>query len=300
VFVDDDGTGYLTYGGGEYNKGDKVNPGGARIVKLTDNMIGLADKPVHIDAPYMFEDSGINKIGDKYYFSYCSSWEPRNDEYKTLGAASIAYMTSDSPTGPYKFEGEILPNCGEVFENYANNHHSIIDFKGKYYMFYHTLVLENKSRPKVWGYRNCQANDLTVNSDGTLKQVDQDMAGVKQISNFDPYKLTTGTTFCDSAGMTLLHGNKVEAEAVESDKYKYSWTYIKGADFGKESPKSITAKFRLDNNITFKVCADSVSGPEIASTTIKASSDGMYTISIPVNEITGIHDVYFVLLLPLI
>ena len=70
VLVDDDGTGYL-YFGGIGNTADKPddfikNPKCGRVVKLADDMVSLAGDPVTIDAPYMFEDSGINKIGDKY------------------------------------------------------------------------------------------------------------------------------------------------------------------------------------------------------------------------------------------
>lgn len=78
VLVDDDGTGYL-YFGGIGNTADKPddfikNPKCGRVVKLADDMISLDGDPVTIDAPYMFEDSGINKIGDKYYYSYCTNW----------------------------------------------------------------------------------------------------------------------------------------------------------------------------------------------------------------------------------
>lgn len=62
VLVDDDGTGYL-YFGGIGDTTDKPedfikNPKCGRVVKLADDMVSLAGDPVTIDAPYMFEDSG--------------------------------------------------------------------------------------------------------------------------------------------------------------------------------------------------------------------------------------------------
>lgn len=63
--VDDDGTGYLAFGGG-IPEGRQEAPGTARIVKLGEDMISLAEDPVRLDVPWLFEDSGINKINGKY------------------------------------------------------------------------------------------------------------------------------------------------------------------------------------------------------------------------------------------
>ena len=78
VLVDDDGTGYLYFGGIGDTSGKSEdyirNPKCARVIKLGADMVSLDGAAKTIDAPYMFEDSGINKIGDKYYYSYCSNW----------------------------------------------------------------------------------------------------------------------------------------------------------------------------------------------------------------------------------
>ena len=71
--VDDDGTGYLAFGGG-VPKGKQAAPGTGRIVRLGEDMLSLDGKPVALDVPYLFEDSGINKIGGKYFYSYCSNF----------------------------------------------------------------------------------------------------------------------------------------------------------------------------------------------------------------------------------
>lgn len=74
VFVDDDGQGYLYFGGiGEAE--DREHPKCIRVVKLGDDMISLKEDPVVIDAPAPFEDSGINKFNGKYYYSYCTNWD---------------------------------------------------------------------------------------------------------------------------------------------------------------------------------------------------------------------------------
>lgn len=97
VLVDDDGTGYLYFGGGVPD-GKTENPGTARVVKLGNDMISLAGDPQTIDVPYLFEDFRINKIGNKYYYTYCSNWNTTGNSYG-MSSGAIQYMISDSPYG---------------------------------------------------------------------------------------------------------------------------------------------------------------------------------------------------------
>ena len=72
-----------------------------------------------------FEASWMHKYRGKYYFSY-----------STGDTHFIVYATGDSPYGPFTYEGKILkPVLGWT------NHHSIVEFKGKWYLFYHDTQL---------------------------------------------------------------------------------------------------------------------------------------------------------------
>ena len=87
-------------------------------------MMSLDCDPVTLDVPWLFEDSGINRIGDTYIYSYCSNWQTEgNDLGLTSGA--IQYMTATDPLGPYTYRGELFPNEGKFFGLWGNNHHSI-------------------------------------------------------------------------------------------------------------------------------------------------------------------------------
>lgn len=287
VFTDDDGSSYLCYG----------NSTGARIRKLADDMISFDGPEVEIDAPYFFEDSGINKIGDTYYFSYCSDWSPRSEEYADLGLCSIGYMTSKSPTGPYTFRGDVLVNCGNVFKLAGNNHHSITQFQGKYYMFYHTRVLEDELGSEL-GFRSCQVNELTVNEDGTLAPVQQDLTGVSQIKDFDPYQTNLGITYSNCAGMEstryLTDGSYMQSISIP-DWYDYAWSLVKGVQFGTEGAANFTANFKLTpgTSAKIKIYADTLGENEIASADIIPDENGLASINIPVSKLTDKHDLYF-------
>ena len=65
VLIDDDGIAYLYFGGGTDGK-DAADPGTARCVQLGEDMISIVGTPVQIRPPYLFEDSGINKVGGKF------------------------------------------------------------------------------------------------------------------------------------------------------------------------------------------------------------------------------------------
>ena len=126
VMVDDDGTGYLAFGGG-VPAGQDLNPQSARIVKLADNMTSLADDedgiPKMIDAPCMFEDGGIHKANGKYYYTYCSNFSGDHSAIPGYpGYGIICCMVSDDPMGPYTYVGEILQNPSYYFNVGGNNH----------------------------------------------------------------------------------------------------------------------------------------------------------------------------------
>lgn len=224
VFVDEDGTGYLYFGGG-VPEGQQTNPGTIRCVQLGEDMISIVGEPQVIDAPYVFEDSGINRIGDTYYYSYCSNW---NTAGNTLGMSSgaIEYMTSDSPMGPFVYGGELFVNQGRFFGLWGNNHHSIVEFKGVHYLVYHNRAVE-QSLGLTGNYRSPQMDVLPVNADGSLGPVTGTMKGVAQLEAFNPYERVSARTMYRQAGLeTLGYADEALLHAATGD-----WLQVKGVDF---------------------------------------------------------------------
>jgi beta-xylosidase len=151
VFVDDDGQAYMYFGGlwggqlekwrtGTYDP-ESVEPQGTepalgpKVVKMADDMLSLDGPieevaiveqdgdplPAKDHARRFFEGAWVHKYNGIYYLSY-----------STGDTHYIVYATSESPTGPFIFRGRILnPVIGWT------THHSIVEFKGKWYLFYH-------------------------------------------------------------------------------------------------------------------------------------------------------------------
>ena len=83
-----------------------------------------------------FEASSIRKHGDTYYFIYSS-----------VNGHELCYATASSPRGKFTYRGVIVSNCdkgidsdkpaGQPMFYGANNHGSIVEIAGKWYIFYH-------------------------------------------------------------------------------------------------------------------------------------------------------------------
>ena len=99
-----------------------------------------------------FEAAWVHKYNGKYYFSY-----------STGDTHNICYATGDNPYGPFTYQGVILtPVVGWT------SHHSIVEFKGKWYLFHHDSV---PSGGKTW-LRSMKVVEMEYNPDGTIKTIE--------------------------------------------------------------------------------------------------------------------------------
>jgi hypothetical protein len=98
-----------------------------------------------------FEASWLHKYNGVYYFSY-----------STGDTHFIAYATGESPTGPFTFRGYVLnPVIGWT------THHSIVEFQGQWYLFYHDASLSGGIDHK----RSVKVAELTYSPDGSIQTI---------------------------------------------------------------------------------------------------------------------------------
>ena len=287
VIVDEKGNGYLYFGGGhdpdkyEHNKN-------ARCVALADDMIHISGEPQMIDAPFLFEDSGINKIGDTWYYTYCTNWQDRKDtkDPDKMPIAVIGYMTSKNPLGPFEYKGYTLENPGSVFGAWGNNHHWIFSFRGKWYIAYHTQVLEKTVGCEKGGYRNVFIDNFEVNADGSLPKQKMTKKGVEQVSNFKLGDEVAAATFASSRNVAVT--NKQTLVSVKDGAY----VCIKGVEFtGKES--EFTAQCVTVDGKSIKLQLDSFGGNGTELADVKLGKSAV--VSAKITATTGVHDLYIVL-----
>ncbi|SDY34567.1 family 43 glycosylhydrolase [Lachnobacterium bovis] len=282
VLVDSDGTGYLYFGGG-VPSGRNANPKTARVVKLGSDMTSLAGVPQEIDAPWILEDSGINKVGNTYYYSYCTNWAGG-----PLGNAKIAYMTSNSPMGPFRYQGVCLDNPGSFFGTAGNNHHSIVQFKGKSYIIYHSEWLNKKIYGSQMGYRTAHVDEISMQN-GRISPARGTLKGVNQISNVNPYTVNQAENMLDQGGINVYG---LGDTAVSYNRG--SWTKVSKVAFGNGA-KNITITAGSKNGAVIKVVEGSLNGRTIGYVTIPATNNAYSYRNVTASvNVSGTKDIYFV------
>ncbi|WP_437613156.1 glycoside hydrolase family 43 protein [Sorangium sp. So ce834] len=187
-FIDDDGQAYLYFGGGPTGTGDN-----ARVMRLGRDMISLADaSATTIRAPAFFEASFMHKRDGKYYFSYSTDF--------TGHAAYIDYMMSDNPMTGFTYAGTILPSPAD--NNGDNNHHSIVEYQGNWYIFFHNRVLAKRD-----GFSNYQrsitVDNLTYDAQGKIVQVSATKGRVAQLKSVNARARMEAETMAAQRGIEV-------------------------------------------------------------------------------------------------
>ncbi|HLV65967.1 MAG TPA: glycoside hydrolase family 43 protein [Polyangiaceae bacterium] len=187
-FVDDDGQAYLYFGGGPEDTGDN-----ARVIRLNDDMISLADPTATtIPAPDFFEASYMHKRDGKYYFSYSTTFKNH--------AAEIDYLVSDNPMTGFEHAGTILPNPSG--NNGNNNHHSIVEYAGNWYIFYHNRVLSNRDGFSDY-QRSITLDTLTYDEQGNILKLSAEGSPVAQLESVPAFSRVEAEMMADQRGVEV-------------------------------------------------------------------------------------------------
>lgn len=161
--------------------GDKSRSGPMATV-LGPDMLTIVEEPVFIapSQPYskgsdfegheFFEAPSIRKRGDTYYFIYSS-----------IAMHELCYATSKSPTKDFKYQGVIVSNNDLHIDTYkpankpmyygSNNHGSIVEIKGKWYIFYH-----RHTNGTNFSRQGC-LEPIEFRDDGTIPQAEMTSCG---------------------------------------------------------------------------------------------------------------------------
>lgn len=179
VYGDEDGAHYMYFGGiwggqlqkyrdNRYDAAHEEPAGdapalGPRVARLAEDMRRFAEAPREVlivdeagqplraddhDRRY-FEAPWIHRHAGRYYLSYSTG----NTHY-------LCYATSDSPYGPFTYQGRILePVVGWT------THQSIVQFDGRWWLYYHDSILSGG----VTHLRSAKVVEIEHGADGRIR-----------------------------------------------------------------------------------------------------------------------------------
>lgn len=298
VLVDDDGKAYIYFGGGVPQ--DKISaPGTGRVAQLSESMIGIEGEPVALDVPYLFEDSGIHKYGNKYYYTYCSNWQVDAEGTAKYGFtnAEIISMESDSPMGPFVFKEKVLENPGKYCGLYGNNHHCVFSFKDEWYIAYHTRMLEKKMGIEK-GYRATSVDKFEMGEDGTIGIIKQTTDGRKQLKYVDAYAKNQAVTMAVMSGLDTKPLTEKGSDMILTGIDSGDFLKVQGVDFGDTTPTKLNAMIRTTaekgEKCAIQVRIDKMYGDVIGYIYVEDSADFANCQAVLEKEVTGVHDLFFI------
>ncbi len=239
VCIDENGVGWLAFGGGAPKDNDVAHSKVPKIVKLGEDMLSFDSEFTSIEAPYFFEASELNYIDGTYYYTYSTDWSTRNGwDYENVPSpptCSMAYLTTKTPldSASWEYKGAYFYNAGQNADGesgmrWANNHTHFMEYKGVNYIFHHTLFLEELMKTSA-GFRSMMVDYLPMNmATNEIPITAATKTGVDQIKLLDPYAVNNGTVMFTSADIGYDKVPNPPAKSIASG----SWIYVKGADFG--------------------------------------------------------------------
>ena len=267
VLIDKDGSAYLFY------SMERIF-----AAKLKPNMLEIEGEPIVFDklpkkglqeGPFVFERNGL------YYLTY---------PHVENKIERLEYATSTSPLGPYTWAGVILD---ESTSGCWTVHHSIVDFQGQSYLFYHDRDLS----PSFDKRRSIRADKLFFNADGTIQKVTPTLRGVGLVQatsqvQIDRYSATSG----EGVAVSFLDDANPHAGWKTKFGSANSWVRFNNVDFGKGAQKKVDVRAKASGKGTLEVRLDKPDGPLLARVRVGNGAD-WNTASASAKKIpAGVHD----------
>jgi hypothetical protein len=271
VFIDKDGQAYLFWSQG--------NIFGA---KLKDDMLELESEPVVLqdipakglkEGPYLFERNGL------YYLTF------PHVENKT---ERLEYAMGNSPLGPFKMTGVIMD---ESPTGCWTNHHSVIQFEGQWYLFYH----HNDYSPQFDKARSIRADSLAFNNDGTIKKVVATLRGIGLTSATSEIQVDRYSAMSDRGASISFLDTVDRFKGWKTDFSEAgAWVQYNSVDFEKKPYKSVLVKAMAEGDNLLEIHSGNIAGPVIAN--VKITGNGEWeNIKTPLSKFTpGIQNIFLI------
>lgn len=218
VFVDDDGQAYYYWG--QYAlRGAKLNAD-MRTLEQESVRRCLIDEKRH----GFHEGSSMRKRGALYYMVFSDITRGR--------PTCLGYATSDSPLGPFEYRGIIVDNIGCDPQTW-NNHGSIAEYRGQWYVFYH-----RSSQNGNYSRRLC-IEPISFAEDGTIREVLPTTQGVEppisakvEIAAADACRIGRGASY-------ITPDKRASGEELLRTQAREGWAAYRYVDFQQSVNRAV-------------------------------------------------------------
>ena len=329
ILVDDDGRVYAYWGGCAapcYIAELEEDMATIREGTLVSNPLGHSTCPWNpaddghislIDG--FFEASSPRKVLGKYVYIYSKRYEKPVPELGVFEPNNgfLSYRFSDSPFGPFIGGGDISFNGGEILRDaegvgtmtypWGNNHGSIMEVNGKWYVFYHRQTGVNEFSRQAM----LEPVDVALGSDGALYIGDIRYLNGEPVSS-RPVEMTSQGAHINgldafswiSAGYAChIHGSRqrayVEPRYEQRDDISTPVVGITSGttvgfrylQFGGNAPRTVTAVMNRHRPMKVNVRLDSYRG-RVAACLDFSGEENEKTAALTTG-VVGKHAVYF-------
>jgi hypothetical protein len=269
VFIDKDGTAYMSWSRNDALVMAKLKPNMLEIDGEIRALDYLPKKGLQ-EGPFMLERKGI------YYLTY---------PHVANKIERLEYATSSSPMGPFEWKGVLLD---ESETSCWTSHHSIVEYRGQWYLFYHDRDLSPANDKR----RSIRADKLYFEEDGSIRKVKPTLRGVGVVKasseiHIDRYSARSG----DAVEISYLDETNPHAGWKTTFSGAPSWVRFDEVDFGRGGWKSIEVRAKAAGKGTLEIRRDSAQGPVIAR--VDVDGGDWHTASAQTRKVSaGVHDLY--------
>ena len=193
------------------------------------------------EGPFAFEANGW------YYLTY---------PYVREKTEVLGYAMSKNPMGPYEYKGLIMAE----HENCWTNHHSIINYKGQWYLFYH----QNAFSPSDDKRRSVQIDKLYFNADGTIQEVKKTMRGVGINKATEKIEIDRYSSASEGVTTELIDTVNTFRSYMATLPTKGSWLKYNDVDFSVISDGYLIMSVKAADNTELCVREKSATGKVLA------------------------------------
>ena len=276
VLIDDDGSAYIYWSGM-----------GIRGARLKENMLELDGELQEVkipkrdgmpemppmkmggqvmeglpdgfkEGPFAFKRNGW------YYLTF--PWVRGNTSNGANPTETLAYAMSKSPLGPWDFKGIIM---AEHDNHCWTNHHSILEYKGQWYIFYH----RNDFSPNMDKRRSARIEKIAFNSDGTIQEVKQTMRGVGINQAVERIEIDRYNSASNDVTTQLIDTINTFRSFEATLSQKGSWLRYNDIDFSSVTDAYLVVNVKAADNTEFFVREKSAKGKIIAKVPMTVKSE---------------------------